>query len=86
MPKGWRFASDAQKFVKAVDEIRKEANLNGQSDFPMMTLELAVKRLLVHIAGGQEVFREFSYESTKEAITRAGYLKLEFSRARQLHG
>lgn len=84
--KGWRLASDAQKFVKAVDEIRKEANLNGQSDFPMMILELAIKRLLVHIAGGQEVFREFSYESIKEAITRAGYLKLEFSRARQLRG
>jgi hypothetical protein len=83
---GWRLASEAPKFMAAIEELRKEAQLNGNSDFPMSIFELAVKRLLVHVAARKESFRGFTQEEIKEAIKRAGYLKLENSRARQMRG
>jgi hypothetical protein len=83
---GWRLASEAPKFVAAIDELRSDARLSGNSDLPMMIFELAVKRLLVHVAARKESFREFTKEDIKEAIKRAGYLKLESSRARQMRG
>lgn len=81
---GWRLASEASKFVAAIDELRSDARLTGSSDLPMMIFELAVKRLLVHVAARAEAFSQFTREEVKEAIERAGYLKLEISRARQM--
>jgi hypothetical protein len=80
---GWRLASEASKFVAALNEIRQEAQLAGLSDLPMMIFELAVKRLLVNVAGCKDTFKEFTQGEIKEAILRAGYLKLEASRQRQ---
>lgn len=83
---GWRLASEAAKFSAAISELRKDCNLSGHNDLPMMIFELAVKRLLVHVAAGKEFFNGFSHDEIKSAIERAGYVKLERSRERQVLG
>lgn len=80
---GWRLAKHAKEFVAALNEVRQEAQLIGPSDLAMMIFELAVKRLLVHVAACKDSFREFTQGEIKEAILRAGYLRLEASRSNQ---
>jgi len=51
----------------------------------MMIFELALKRLLVNVAACKENFKEFTQGEIKEALLRAGYLKLEAARSSQRH-
>lgn len=82
---GWRLANQAKEFAAALNEIRQEAQLSGASDLAMMIFELALKRLLVHVAGCKESFQEFTQGEIKEALLRVGYLKLEAARSSQGH-
>ena len=81
---GWRLSAHAKDFACALSEIRQEAQLSGANDLAMMIFELAVKRLLVNVAACKESFTQFTYSEIKEAILRAGYLKLEVARSRQM--
>jgi hypothetical protein len=74
---GWTLASQAEDIWNVVRQVRKDAHLAPNADWPMKTFAGMVKYLLVDVAGADPRLRRFETAHIETALKACGYLALE---------
>ncbi len=78
---GYRLAHQTELIMSVVRDVRREAGLKIEADWPMKTFCGSVKYLLCDVAATNPDFVAFTEEHILKALRASGYLTLEYVRA-----